>query len=262
MKKYFFVFMSLLCGLGLLALTGPAIAAPAAQVYYYTPTPRPDGRIIYIVKAGDSCIRVALLNNISEQQLRELNGITGSDCPIQEGQELLIGQLREETATPGPSPTATPLLPTPTAFRGYGTVCVVLFDDVDGNARLDEGELWLAGGAINIIDRRGQVNINGETIEINEDEEPTCFENLEEGDYNVSIAIPDGYNATTSMNFPLKLLAGDTATLDFGAQKSGQVLPEEVIPTGGERSPMLGIVGGLLILAGLGIGIYFRFLKK
>jgi hypothetical protein len=262
MKKYFFVFITLLCGLGLLVLTGSAIAAPPAQVYYYTPTPRPDGRIIYIVKAGDSCIRVALLNNISEQKLRELNGITGSDCPLLEGEELLIGMLREETPTPGPSPTATPLLPTPTEFRGFGKVCVVLFDDLNGNARLDEGELWLPGGAINITDRRGRVNLNGETVAINEDELPTCFENLEEGDYNVSVAMPGGYNATTSMNTPLKLMAGDTSTLDFGAQVSNQTLPEENIPAEGERSPLLGIIGGLLVLAGLGIGIYFRFLKK
>lgn len=262
MKKYLLLLILLLGGLGLLSLTGPALAAQPGQVYYYTPTPRPDGRIIYIVKEGDSCIRVALLNNISEQQLRELNGITGADCPIQAGQELLIGQLREETPTPGPSPTATPLLPTPTEFRGFGTVCVVLFDDLNGNARLDEGELWLAGGAINLTDRRGRVNLNGETVANNEDEEPTCFEGLEEGDYNVSIAIPDGYNATTSMNFPLQLLAGDTATLDFGAQQSNQVLPEEVIPAEGQRSPLLGIIGGLLVLAGVGIGIYFRFVKK
>jgi hypothetical protein len=262
MKKYLLLIFTLLSGLGLLALTRQVDAAPPAQVYYYTPTPRPDGRIIYIVKAGDSCIRVALLNNISEQKLRELNGITGSDCPLVEGAELLIGMLREETPTPGPSPTATPLLPTPTEFRGYGIVCVVLFDDLNGNARLDTGELWLPGGAINITDRRGRVNLNGETVANNVDEKPTCFENLEEGDYNVSVAMPGGYNATTSMNTPLKLTAGDTSTLDFGAQVSNQTLPEEAIPAEGARSPLLGIIGGLLVLAGLGIGIYFRFLKK
>lgn len=262
MKKYLLIFLTLLGGLGLLLFTGQALAASPAQVYYYTPTPRPDGRIIYIVKEGDSCTRVALLNNISEQQLRELNGITGSDCPLQIGQELLIGQLREETPTPGPSPTPTALLPTPTEFRGFGKVCVILFDDVDGNSRLDEGELWLPGGAINITDRRGLVNLNGETVANNEDEVPTCFEDLPEGDYNVSIAVPNGYNATTSMNYPLQLLAGDTSMLDFGAQVSSQVLPEEVIPAETPRSPLLGILGGLLILSGLGIGIYFRFLKR
>lgn len=262
MKKIILLTFILLSGLGLLALNGPVTAAPPLQVYYNTPTPRPDGRIIYIVKAGDSCIRVALLNNISEQQLRELNGITGSDCPLQEGQELLIGQLREETPTPGPSPTPTSLLPTPTAFRGFGTVCVVLFEDLDGNARLDPGETWLPSGAINITDRRGDVNLNGETVAFNEDEQPTCFEDLAEGDYNVSIAIPDGFNATTSMNYPLTLLAGDTSTLDFGAQRSSQNVPEEIIPQEGQRSPLLGLIGGLLILGGLGIGVYFRFLKK
>jgi hypothetical protein len=262
MKKYLLLFLILFSGLGLLALTRQAAAAPSPQIYYYTPTPRPDGRIIYIVKAGDSCIRVALLNNISEQQLRELNGITGSDCPLLEGQELLIGMLREETPTPGPSPTATAMLPTPTAFNGFGSVCVVLFDDLNGNSRLDEGELWLPGGAINIIDRRGRVNLNGETVANNDDEQPTCFDKLEEGDYNVSVAIPNGYNATSSMNYPLKLVAGDTAMLDFGAQVSNLTLPEDVIPAEGPRSPMLGILGGVLILAGLGVGVYFRFLKK
>lgn len=262
MRKFFILFFLLLSGAGLLILAGQVDAAPTAQVYYYTPTPGPDGRIIYIVKAGDSCIRVALLNNISEQQLRELNNITGSDCPLVAGQELVIGTLHEQAPTAGPSPTPTELLPTPTEFRGRGKVCIVLFDDVNGNATLDSGELWLPGGAINITNRRGTVNLNGETVANNTDEIPFCFENLDEGDYNISVAAPTGYNATTSMNYPLKLNAGDTSTLDFGAQLSSQALPTETPSGTPERSPLLAIAGGLLILAGLGIGVYFRFLKR
>ena len=64
----------------------PAAASPAPQVVYSTPTPRPDGRIIYIVKKGDTCISISLLHRISEEQLRPLpDGLTGPGVDYLEG---------------------------------------------------------------------------------------------------------------------------------------------------------------------------------
>jgi hypothetical protein len=54
----------------------------------------------------------------------------------------------------------------------------------------------------------------------------------------------------------LKLNAGDTVRIDFGAQLSsaGEVEIEE--SPAANRSPFLGILGGLIVVLGLGFGLY------
>ena len=69
----------------------PANAAPNMQQTDPTATPGPDGRILYIVKAGDNCFRVAALHTITVEQLRILNKTLDENCTLTEGQELLIG---------------------------------------------------------------------------------------------------------------------------------------------------------------------------
>ena len=96
-------------------------------------------------------------------------------------------------------PTETPLLPSPTPFQGNGEVCVILFNDINGNAVAEEGEAAIPNGAIDISDRMGRVSQTGTTS--GSIEEPTCFQDLPEGDYNISLAVPDGYNPTTRMNY-------------------------------------------------------------
>src|SRR3972149_6741117 len=114
-----FVIPAVLPGICLIGQWLPANAAPTAQ-QYATPTAQPDGRIIYIVQAGDSCIRVSLLNGISVDQLRQLNSKLDENCTLIEGQQLLIGLagLAAGTETPGPSPTPAPATVTPTPFTG------------------------------------------------------------------------------------------------------------------------------------------------
>lgn len=260
MNRRTLIVLSLLAATILLA-SGliPAAASPQAQAVYFTPTPRPDGRIIYIVKQGDTCISISLLNRISETELRSLNNIRGTDCIIRLGQELLLGMAGPaETPTIGPSPTATPLLPTPTAFAGNGAVCVVLFDDINGNSLREENEPTLAGGATSLTDRSGKISRTGNTIIVNDpdNEKPLCFSEIPEGDYNISIAVPQGFNATTTTNYPLKVKAGETSTLDFGAQVS--LRSATPAPAEEGASPLLGILGGIMILAGAGLAIILR----
>lgn len=245
-------------------MAAPAQASPPAQVVYQTPTAQADGRIIYTVQGGDTCLSVSLLTGVDLNTLIQLNDLDEA-CTLLEGQQLVLGFFQEPTATAGPSPTATLDIPSPTPEPGFGVICIMLFDDVNGNAQLEEGELPIPGGAISITDREGN-SYFGETIqEFDAEEEeylPRCFENLREGAYNISIAIPDGYNPTTSMNYPLNLLAGDTSVLDFGAQKSSSAVPTEAPGGGGGRSPLLAILGGVLILAGIGLALYFRMLTR
>ena len=118
----------------MLITTSFAQAAPAGQVPIYTPTPLPDGRIIYIVRANDTLLSISLISGVSVEELRELNNLSGDT--IFEGQELLLGLAGppEVTPTQGPTPTDTPLLPTPSPKPGLGTLCILLFNDQNGDS--------------------------------------------------------------------------------------------------------------------------------
>ncbi len=244
-----------LCLLVMMAFISSTASYPLPQAYYYTPTPQADGRILYTVKANDTCISIALLNGISEEQLRTLNNLKGDDCLyLQEGQQLLIGVVEKSTATSEVSQTT--LAPTPTPIKGTGTLCIYLFNDENGNAMADEGELPLAGGAVSVRDRLSIVNLTGTT---DASGEPLCFEDIPEGDYDLSVAIPEGYNPTTVLNYTLTLLPGDVSIVDFGAQASSSAL---TIFGEGKPSLLMGIMGILFIGFGVGLWFYLRKLPK
>jgi hypothetical protein len=128
-------------------------ASPEGQVLQYaTPTPGPDGRIIYIVQAGDSCLRISLLTGVTVDQIRSLNRLNET-CDLREGLELLIGfgGPSASSPTPGPSPTPTEVLPTPTPVSGgLAEICVLLYEDVNGDGKRQETELAIAGGAVSV----------------------------------------------------------------------------------------------------------------
>jgi hypothetical protein len=75
------------------------------------------------------------------------------------------------------------------------------------------------------------------------------------------MGIPDGYNPTTSLNYPLSVTAGDTVVVAFGAQPGSATSATEEVPTPGtNRSPLfLGL--GLLLLAG-GAALAFFFIRS
>jgi hypothetical protein len=233
-----------------LLLIPTTASVPLPQAVISTPTPQPDGRIIYIVKENDTCISIALLMGISEQELRELNNLAAEDCQfIFAGQELLVGIEEEDTPAPTAEVTAAP---TPTPFKGNGSICIYLFHDENGNALSEETELPLAGGAVSITDRLNTVNLTGET---DDSGETLCFSEIPEGDYNISVAIPEGYNPTTVMNYALTIGAGEVSTVDFGAQPGSGLRP--AFDT--ERpSPLLLVLGIFFIGAGIGLWFYVR----
>jgi hypothetical protein len=78
------------------------------------------------------------------------------------------------------------------------------------------------------------------------------------------MAVPDGYNPTTTTNYPLHLIAGNRSIIDFGAQISTKPAanPAATVPEQSGRSPLLLIVGGILILGGIAMAIYFRVIKR
>ncbi len=255
-KKLLFPFSLLLLGLVLVMAVMPVSAQPAAQAFYQTPTPGPDNRVVYIVQAGDTCLRVSLLTGIELGELRTLNNLD-EECMLSEGQELVLAIIEQPTAAPEVTATPGPAQPTPELFNGTGQICVLLFADVNGNALAEPDEGSIAGGAISISNTTGDVSLTDMT---DNSGEPTCFDEIPEGEFNVSVAPPEGYNATTAMNYPLKLVAGDSSVLDFGAQISSAAVPVPV--SEGGRSPVMAIIGGVLILGGIGLGVYFGLSQR
>ncbi|MCS7011051.1 MAG: LysM peptidoglycan-binding domain-containing protein [Anaerolineales bacterium] len=233
-------------------------AAPEFQTQYATPTALPDGRIIYIVQPGDTCLRISLLTGVSVDYLRVTNQLN-ERCDLRAGQQLLIGIGGPASAspTPGPTPTPMPTQPTPTPGKGgSGEICVLLYLDANGDALRQETEMGIEGGAVSIISLNGQFSQTQTTVDaidpLTEDAQRACFANLQPGFYTVSAAAPDGYNPTTVMNMTIEVAPGDVSYLDFGAQLRS-VEPDA---TNNNPSPVLGIFGFVLIVGGIGLGIY------
>ena len=222
-------------------------SAPPPQAVISTPTPQADGRIIYIVKENDTCISIAILMGITEQELRELNDLGADECDfLWLGREMLVGIKEEDTPTPTAEVTAAP---TPTPFKGNGSICIYLFNDENGNALSEEIELPLTGGAVSVTDRLNTINLTDTT---DESGDALCFSDLPEGDYNISVAIPEGYNPTTVMNYAITIGAGEVSTIDFGAQPGSGVRP-----TFSEESPSPLLLGLGVFFIGAGIWLWF-----
>lgn len=261
MKKLHFISLILILTLfvGALVMTSRSPErAVFGQASYQTPTPNVDGQIVYTVQEGDNCTRIYLLTGVSIDQIIALNNL-GEDCAVYPSQEILLGTVAPATATPrGPVPTATIGAPTPTPFDGNGEICAVLFEDIDGNQMRSETEFYLAGGVISVSNRVGTFSETSETV--GGDPvlvEPVCFEDVPEGEYNLSMGIPDDYNATTGMNIAISLMAGDTVVVDFGAQPGSAILNPEIPAEGGGRSPLLLVIGILMLVGGGGLAFFF-----
>lgn len=264
LKRFFVVFL-LLTPLLLFALMMPAQASPSAQVQFPSPTPGADGRILYIVQAGDSCFRIQALYGITVDQLRGLNPQLDENCTLVVGDELMlgIGGPAALSPTPGPSPTLEPPTVTPTPPAGTTEICVLLYDDVNGDALRQETEIGIENGAVSVGNTAGTFSETKATVsQIDPDTlEPvqTCFTDVPAGEYNISVAVPENYNPTTELTYTFAIKAGDIAIVPFGAQSKTETGIEAAPEEGGEGNspaPIFGILGGLLLLGGLGLGWY------
>jgi hypothetical protein len=254
--KRFLVILTLIF-LFMMGLWLPAGAAPAGQVIS-TPTAGPDGRIIYIVQPGETCIRVAAINAITVDQLRQLNSRLDENCTLVEGQELLIGIISlAGTPTAGPSPTPLPPTASPTPFTGTTLICVLLYEDINGNTLRDGDEPAIEGGAISVTEINGEYSASLGTISsVDPEYQGECFTDVPEGEYNITVGIPDLYNPTVSLNNRIKVNAGDRATLSFGAQSQKEGIQDPTDTSSGGSSPIFGILGTIFLLGGAGLGYY------
>jgi len=257
-----FLFVS---GVLLLRLQVPVAASPAQQVAFPSPTPGPDGRIIYMVKAGETCTEISLLYGVSVEYIRTTN-LLDENCTLREGQALMIGvgAASGGSPTPGASPTPAPVLPTVTpSLGGTAQLCVLVYDDANGDALREASEPAIAGAAISLTSADGTYS-HTQTSVINPDAtayQGMCFNNVPPGKYSVSVAAPDGYNPTMNLTASMDVNPGDLVSVNFGAQP--KTVAAATTPTSKGPSPLLGIIGAALLLGGIGMGAYtWRMLRK
>ena len=251
------------------------LAAPQAQLTVFpTPTPGPDGKIIYIVQPNDTLWRISAITGVKIDTIRGLNNLGVNDAIIP-GDKLLIGYAGPSGAVPtaGVMPTQAIPTPSPTTAPGWGILCVLLYNDLNGDSMRQETEPSIPGGEISVSNRLGTVSLTAETPSggvdttiVNptpQERGYTCFEKIQQGEYLISVAAPEGYNRTTDLNQTLKLEAGQTTYIAFGAQANSELEAQTaIIPESPRKSPVLGIIGGILLLAGIGLGIYATLLRR
>jgi LysM repeat protein len=260
---------------------------PPAATGFLTPTPGPDGNIVYIVQPGDTLWRIAAITGVSVETIRALNGLSSDIISV--GQRLIIGTgAPAATATPtvdpnvptaDPNATATSETTIPTATAdaaadetqvavvteaaATGTVCVLLWNDANGNGVRDAQEGYLPGGQLTVVDIATGAPVDSYTTDgVNE---PHCFEDLPVGQYTISSAAPAGYNPTTNTSTPLEVTEGSTSALEFGAQPSAAVADQPATPPRDSNQALLTALlfaGGVVFLL-LAAGVAgFLFLRR
>ncbi|MCJ7715655.1 MAG: LysM peptidoglycan-binding domain-containing protein, partial [Anaerolineales bacterium] len=143
------------------------LAAPNPQLTNFpTPTPGSDGRIIYIVQEGDTLWRIAAVSEVDIADLRDRNNLSADDI-VYPGQQIILGLGGPAAQQPTAAPVTTQAAaePTNTPVPGFGTLCVLLFEDTNGDSMRQEEEISVLGGAINISNRDGSISITEDTPE-------------------------------------------------------------------------------------------------
>jgi len=119
------------------------------------------------------------------------------------------------TATATSTATRTPTA-TPTGTPAAGTICVLAFNDLNGNGLRDQGEPLLAGATITATNFSGVVVGVYTTDGVHE---PYCFTGLVPDTYRVEERNPADYPISTTPDvWAVPLSAGATVTVAFGDQ--------------------------------------------
>ena len=238
----------------------PAEVGPTADpLFGPTSTPQANGEVWYTVRGNDTLAVIAFYHNTTADAIQELNQL-GNNL-IFPGQNLLIRVVEPpSTEVPAEEPTTVPeniepvgeeaIVPTPTVetvaegiaetVPEYGEICVLAYDDLNGNAANDN-EAIASGAHIILVNADGPLDsrTSGRSDELD------CFRRLAPSLYRITVLPPNGYHLTTADSAEINLERGAIITLAFGMDASGQT----VIPQTTDRtSTLYALAAGVLLL--------------
>jgi LysM repeat protein len=237
-----------------------AAAAPAAPAYVPGPTATPNAEgIIYAeVQSGDSIWALAARAGISLDEILELNQM-GKDDLLRPGDLVIVGHgeppgaepaadaqaSSEEAVSEAPAesqpeaeatPEATaepPAEVTDAKVSDSGVaVCLMAFDDVDGNGVQDAGDGLKSDVAFTISDGQSVVSnyvTDGES-------EPFCVSLPGPGSYRVARSLLPNEVLTTAGDRAVSLSEGSTLDLEFGSTMSDATVAMASNETGGQAA--------------------------
>jgi LysM repeat protein len=227
----------------------------ATRAPLLTPTPGPDGSIVYTVQSGDTLTAIAFAAGLTVQELQDLNNL--SDTNIIIGQTLLLATpAPPATASPvptdtAPPPTAAPPTPTvtPTPADTTGQICVAMFEDENGDGHHDPDEAYLAGGTLELSGSNGQGVLAD--YQTNGVDEPYCFKKLEPATYLVKATGPEHYTLTKDTQIGVLLPPQGQMALEFGARQES-----------GSNFGTLAAIGGAILVLGGGAGGFALYRRR
>jgi len=124
-----------------------------------------------------------------------------------------------DTITSTPAATATPTT-TPTATSAVGALCVLVYNDLNGNKSRDAGEPLLSGAVITVTNSQG-ITVGTWTTN---GTEPYCFY-LPAATYTVLETDPLGYASTTPNVATAVVTSGLVTYVDFGDKLAPTATP-------------------------------------
>lgn len=150
----------------------------------------------------------------------------GEDQPTQVAAQPTARPTERPMATAEPTNT----VPAPVAVADSSSsvdpanmstsVCVMLFEDANTNRVQDGDESGLAGGTIDLA----QNGVPMDSFVTDGSSESFCFDDLEAGEYVAVATVPQGYGLTTADQRRLRLQAGTTLNVSFGAAQGFEVM--------------------------------------
>ena len=211
------------------------------------------------MRSGDTLIVIAFYHKVTVDGIKQLNGLTSNS--ILPGQKLLIAVVTvQPTPTVTPQMTATPSntpgwfacrlkrrarLP---SFRITGSLCVIAYNDANGNARNDS-EPSLPNVRVTLSD--GNKPLDGYVTTATD--KPRCFEQIAPGKYTVTVAAPAGFTATTTSESTVQVEAGKSVTLVFGLTLVTRSDPAPTLSTTTILVIFLGVVVMFMVVMGVAV---------
>jgi len=252
--------------------------------------PDETGRQVHTVRANENLTIIALAYDTTITEIRSKNDLSGG---LRVGMELLIREggapppaveeTGEESAEESTEEDTAPEEEEPEEEaepESPGTICIIHYEDADGNGTRAPGEVPLNGVTFAVSDgnfKYGEYTADGTT-------DSYCFNDLAPGSYIVSWI--GGYTAVSAQAQRAEVGSGETVTREFGAY-SGTAAMEEGSGGGGlfgggndasqaggatpegEQSDgiptaliiVVGVLGVLFLLGGAGSAAYFLLMR-